>query len=45
MTHNFVPQELDKIKQLCYSMGIKWYTISYTEKEQKEYERFFKINN
>ena len=45
MTHNFPPQELDNIKETCYSMGIKWYTISYTEKEQLEYERFSKINN
>jgi hypothetical protein len=45
MTHHFKPQELDNIKQTCYSMGIKWYTISYTEKEMIEYERFSKINN
>ena len=45
MTHHFKPQELDNIKQTCYSMGIKWYTISSTEKEMIEYERFSKINN
>jgi len=45
MTHQFPPQELDKIRKECYSMGIKWYTISYNEKEIMEYERLSKINN
>ena len=45
MTHHFKPQELDNIKQICYSMGIKWYTISYTEKEKIEYERLSKEHN
>ena len=45
LTHCFKPQELDNIKQICYSMGIKWYTVSYTTKEYEEYERFFKTNN
>ena len=45
MTHCFKPQELDNIKQICYSMGIKWYTISYTEKEKIEYERLSKEHN
>ena len=45
MTHCFKPQELDNIKQICYSMGIKWYTISYTDKEREIYERFSQTNN
>ena len=45
LTHCFKPQELDNIKQTCYSMGIKWYTISYTEKEKIEYERLSKEHN
>ena len=45
MSHCFPPQELDNIKQICYSMGIKWYTISYTEKENEEYERLSKEHN
>jgi len=45
MTHHFPPQELDNIKQICYSMGIKWYTISYTETERLKYERFSQTNN
>ena len=42
---DFPPHKLDIIKQSCYSMGIKWYTISYTEKERLEYERFSQTNN
>ena len=30
---DFRLQLLDNIKQQCYSMGIKWYTISYTDKK------------
>jgi len=45
ISHHFKPKELDKIKEICYSMGIKWYTISYTETERLEYERFSKTNN
>ena len=45
LTHSFKPQELDNIKEICYSMGIKWYTISYTNKEYSEYEQFFKRHN
>ena len=45
MTHSFSPQELDNIKEICYSMGIKWYTISYTTKEIEEYERLSKEHN
>ena len=45
ISHDFPPQELDNIKQTCYSMGIKWYTISYTETEMIEYERFSKRHN
>ena len=45
ITHNFPATELDNIKQTCYSMGIKWYTISYTDKEMIEYERLSKRHN
>ena len=45
MSHHFPPQELDNIKQICYSMGIKWFTISYNETERKQYERFSQTNN
>lgn len=45
MTHSFPAKELDKIKEICYSMGIKWYTISYNEKEKIEYERLSKEHN
>ena len=45
ISHDFPPQELDNIKQTCYSMGIKWYTISYTDKEMIEYERLSKRHN
>ena len=41
----FHPHKLDKIREACYNMNIKWYTISYTDKEYEEYERFSKINN
>ena len=42
---DFPPQELDNIKKKCYSMGIKWFTISYTDKEIEEYEQFSKGHN
>lgn len=45
MTHHFKPQELDNIKEVCYSLGIKYYTISYNEKEKLEYEQLSKRNN
>ena len=45
MTHQFPPKELDNIRKICYDMGIKWYTIAYTDKENEEYERLFKNNN
>ena len=45
ISHDFPPQELDNIKEVLYSLNIKCYTISYTEKEMIEYERFFKRDN
>lgn len=45
LSHSFPAKELDKIKEICYSLGIKWYTISYTQKEYEEYEQFSKGNN
>jgi len=44
-THNFKSNELDNIKEICYNNNIKWYTISYTDKEYKEYEQFSKGHN
>ena len=38
-------QSTDKIYDFVYSENIKWYTLSYTEKEMEEYERFFKRDN
>ena len=35
----------DKIYDFLYNENIKWYTLSYTEKEMEEYERFFKRHN
>ena len=45
MTHDFKPTELDKIKEICYTMNIKFYTISYTDKEKNEYEQLSKRHN
>jgi hypothetical protein len=45
MSHNFSVIELDKIKKICYDMNIKYYTISYTQKEYEEYEQLSKGNN
>ena len=42
---DFGAPELDKIYDFVYSENIKWYTLSYTEKEMEEYERFFKRQN
>ena len=42
---DFPPDKLDIIRQSCYSMNIKWYTISYTDKEMIEYERLSKRHN
>ena len=42
---DFGAPELDKIYDFVYSENIKWYTLSYTEKEMEEYERFFKRDN
>ena len=45
MSHSFPAKELDNIKQVCYDMNIKWYTISYNDEEMKEYEQFSKRHN
>jgi len=42
---DFPPSKLDIIKQACYSMNLKWYTICYTDKEMIEYEQLFKRHN
>jgi len=43
--YHFKPQELDKVKDFCYNNNIKWYTISYSDKEIMEYEQLSKRNN
>ena len=45
MSHSFPATELDNIKKVCYDMNIKWYTISYNDKEMIEYEQFSKGHN
>jgi tRNA U34 2-thiouridine synthase MnmA/TrmU len=45
MVHHFQSKDLDKIKKVCYDIGIKWYTISYSQKEYEEYEQFSKRHN
>ena len=42
---DFPPQELDNVKDFLYSEGIKWYTISFNEKEMIEYEQLSKRYN
>ena len=45
ITHHFNYSELDNIKEVCYNLGIKYYTISYSEKEIEKYEQLFKGHN
>ena len=45
ITHSFPAKELDNIKKVCYDLGIKWFTISYNDKEMIEYERLSKRHN
>ena len=45
ITHYFEPKELDKIKEFMYNNDIKWYTITYNDKEKLEYEQFSKRHN
>ena len=45
ISHNFKAKELDKIKEICYNLGIKYYTIAYNEKEMIEYEQLSKRHN
>ncbi len=45
ISHDFPPQELDKVQQFLYNENIKWYTISYNEKEMILYERLSKRHN
>jgi len=44
ISHNFLPKELDLVKELCYINDIKFYVLSYTEQEMSEYERLSKRN-
>jgi hypothetical protein len=44
ISHNFLPKELDSVKELCYINNIKFYVLSYTEQEMSEYEGLSKRN-
>ena len=44
ITHSFLFLS-DNIKKVCYDLGIKWFTISYNDKEMIEYERLSKRHN
>lgn len=41
---NFHPKELDSLKEMLYNENIKYVLIS-SEKENSEYEQFFKRHN
>lgn len=45
ISYHFSAKELDKIKEFLYNERIKWYTISYSEKEKLEYEQLSKGHN
>ena len=47
MTFDFPSNTLDKILDLCYSIGISRNNImlSFSEKEKENYEQFFKGHN
>ena len=45
LSYTFEEKDLDKIRQICYDIGIKYYTISMNDKEKLEYEQFSKRNN
>ncbi len=45
LSHYFKAENLDKIKQFCYNEGIKWYVLTYSDKENMEYEQLSKRNN
>ena len=45
LTHNFKATDIDNIKQICYDLNIKLYTISYNDKEMIEYEQLSKRHN
>ena len=44
-SYDFKSEDLDKVKDFCYNNNIKYYTISYNDKEIIEYERLSKRNN
>jgi|TARA_B100001964_G_scaffold168815_1_gene185554 hypothetical protein len=41
---DFSPEDLDFVREQCYNNNIKWYVISYTDKDIEQYERFSKRN-
>jgi hypothetical protein len=36
LIHNFPPEQLDEIRQVCYDLGIKYYVINYGQTTDKE---------
>ena len=45
MAHSFLPEALDNVKEFCYNNNIKYYVLSYSDKEMIEYERLSKRYN
>ena len=45
ISHGFLPEGLDKVKEVCYNNNIKYYVLSYSDKEMIEYERLSKRYN
>ena len=45
VSHNFLPKELDFVREFCYNNNIKYYIICYNDKEMLEYEGLPKRNN
>ena len=45
MTHDFNSKDIDKIMKVCYDLNIKQYSLVFSEKEEGDYERFFKRRN
>jgi len=33
LIHNFLPEELDNVRKICYDLKIKYYIINYQESQ------------
>lgn len=42
VSQNFLPKDLDNVREFCYNNNIKYYVLNYTEEEWNEYERLSK---